>query len=125
MRIWFVAATLLCISGCGVDETTPAPSDGKIRPPPNGVHIAEAVTCKALADAHSQKLLAVGCVGTAPACPGLLRTQSGIDCLEYDQGSLDGCIAHIESQMVCADVNAAIVNCIVHAYAESAPAGCP
>lgn len=125
MRILFVAAALICISGCGPDETTPAPSDGKIRPAPNGEHIAEAAACKAFSDAHSKKLLAVGCVGTAPSCPGLLRTQSGADCLEYDKGSLDGCIAHIDAQTDCAGINAAIVNCVVYAYAESAPAGCP
>jgi len=125
MRILFVAVTLLGVSGCGADETLPTPSDGKIRPPPNGEHIAEAVACKALSDAHSKTLLTVGCAGTARSCPGLLRTQSGADCLEYDKGSLDGCVAHIESQMACADVNAAIEACIVFAYAESAPAGCP
>lgn len=125
MRIPFVAVALLCFSGCGADETTPTPSDGKIRPPPNGVHIAEAVACKALSDAHSQTLLTVGCAGTARSCPGLVRAQSGADCLEYDQGSLDACVAHIKSQDACMDINAALDVCIVFAYEGTAPAGCP
>jgi hypothetical protein len=125
MRILIVAAALLFVSGCGADETPSTPSDGKIRPPPSGERTTEAIACDAFSDAHSKALLTVGCAGTSRTCPSLLRTQSGADCLEYDKGSLDGCIAHINAQTTCSDLAVAIDVCVVHAYGESAPAGCP
>ena len=125
MRILLVAALLL-VSGCGSDEVVPTPSDGKVRPPPSGERMLEDAACTALSDAHSKALLTVGCVGTSPACPSLLRAQQGgVACLEYDKGSLDGCIAHVNAQMTCDDLSTAITACIVYAYADSAPAGCP
>ncbi|MBK9263504.1 MAG: hypothetical protein IPM54_27320 [Polyangiaceae bacterium] len=126
MRILLAAAALLFASGCGSEETPPEqPSDGKIRPPPSGERMTEAAACAALSDAHLDKLLAVGCAGTSRTCPTLLRSQSGTECVEYDKGSLDGCVAHIDAQATCSEVAASIDDCIVYAYADSAPAGCP
>lgn len=126
MRILLTAAVFLFVSGCGADEVPVTPNDGKIRPPPSGVRTTEAIACSALSDAHSKTLLTVGCVGTSATCPGLLRTQqSGATCLEYDKGSLDGCITHIKAQTACPDIATALGACIVYAYEGSAPAGCP
>jgi hypothetical protein len=125
MRILFAAAALLFVSGCGSDEMPSTPDDGKIRPPPSGERTTEAAACSALSDTHSKALLSVGCVGTARACPGLLRTQSGAECLEYDKGSVDGCVAHIKAQTTCSDLGVAVEACVVFAYDGSAPAGCP
>ncbi len=127
MRILLaVAALMLLVSGCGSDESEPdPPSDGKIRPPPNGVRTTETAACNALSDAHSDTLLGIGCVGTTRDCPSWVRTQSGGECLQYDQGSLDGCVAHLKAQTTCADLAASIDECIVFAYAGSGPAGCP
>ncbi len=124
MRILLVAA-LLVVSGCGPDEVPAPPDDGKIRPPPSGERVSEDVACTAFSDAHSKALLAKGCVGTGSTCPSLLRVQSKADCLEYDKGSLDGCIQHINMQTTCDGISAALNACIVYAYADSAPAGCP
>lgn len=125
MRIVSTALVVFFLSGCGADETPSTPDDGKIRPPPSGERTTEALACSALVDAHSKTLLAVGCVGTARSCPSLVRSQSGADCLQYDKGSLDACVAHINAQMACEDIGAAVDACIVYAYADSAPAGCP
>jgi hypothetical protein len=128
MRILLAAAALmLLVSGCGSVEPEPEkPSDdGKLRPPPNGVRTTETAACNALSAAHSKTLLGIGCVGTTRDCPSWVRTQSGADCLQYDQGSLEGCIAHIKEQTTCADLAASVDECIVYAYADSGPAGCP
>jgi len=123
---FLLAAALLFVSGCGPYDLTPSqPNDGKLRPPPSGERMAEASACSALSDAHSKALLGAGCVGTVRTCPTLLRLQSGAECLQYDKGSLDGCIAHINEQTMCSDIAGAIDDCIVYAYADSAPAGCP
>jgi hypothetical protein len=125
MRILFAAVALLFVSGCGSDQVPTTPEDGKIRPPPSGERTAESVACDALSNAFSKALLSVGCAGTLRTCPTLLRTQSGAECLEYDKGSLDGCIEHLQAQTTCSDLAAAIDVCVVFSYGESAPAGCP
>lgn len=127
-RILPIFAFGLFMLGCGADEPTsptPPPNDGKLHPTPSGERIAEAAACSALADAHSKTLLAVGCVGTTQSCPTLLRLQSGSDCLQYDKGSLDGCVAHIKEQTMCMAINASVNECVVFSYAGSAPTGCP
>lgn len=126
MRILLVVAVLMFVSGCGSEEPAPSvPNDGKLRPPPSGEKVTEAAACNALSDAHSDALLSLGCVGTVRACPTLVRLQSGGDCLQYDQGSLNGCVEHIQKQTTCSDLAAAVEECIVYSYADSAPAGCP
>lgn len=125
MRILLIAAMLMLVSGCGDEPAPSEPADGKVRPPPSGEKITEAAACNAFSDAHSKALLALSCVGTARTCPTLLRLQSGANCLQYDKGSLDGCVTHINEQTTCADLGDAVNDCIVYSYADSAPAGCP
>jgi hypothetical protein len=125
MRILLAAAVLLLVPGCGTEDPPLEPSDGKIRPPPSGERLMEAPACAALSDAHSKMMLSVGCAGTTRTCPTLLRAQSGSECAEYDKGSLDGCITHIQAQTTCPEVAASLDECIVYAYPASAPAGCP
>ncbi len=36
------------------------------------------------------KLFSIGCVGTSPTCPDLLRDETGTACLQYDQGQRGG-----------------------------------
>jgi hypothetical protein len=125
MRILLAATALLLASGCGSEEAPPEPDDGKLRPPPTGERMTEGAACAALSDAHTKQMLSVGCAGTTRTCPSLLRIQSGSDCVEYDKGSLDACIAFINDQPTCSEVAASIDECIVYAYPASAPAGCP
>jgi hypothetical protein len=125
MRILLAAAALLLASGCGSEEAPPEPDDGKLRPPPTGERMTEAAACTALSDAHTKHMLSSGCAGTTRTCPALLRTQSGSDCDEYDKVSLNACIAYIKEQATCPDIAGSLDQCIVYAYPESAPAGCP
>lgn len=123
-----VVALALMLVACGSDEgdnTTGDPGDGKYRPPSSGEHTTEAIACNALVDAHSKQLVALGCSGTSRICPNMLRTEFAESCLEYDKGSVDGCVAYYKMQASCADLATALDACVITAYEGSAPAGCP
>jgi len=125
MRKTLLALLLLTLPlGCS-DEPAPEPSDGKYHPPPSGEHTTEKLACDALVDTHQKRLLEIGCVGTSRTCPEFLRTQFSGDCLEYDKGSVDGCLAYINEKTACADINAALDGCVITSYPDTAPAGCP
>ena len=82
-------------------------NDGKFHPPPNGVHTTEQTACSELTTALSAKgaqLQMGGCVGTAPICPQFVRVQSGLTCVEYDEGSVQGCISYYDMATSCADL---------------------
>jgi hypothetical protein len=117
-----LAALLL---SCSDDPSAAPPDDGKYRPPGNGQRTTEALACQALVDSHSQTLLTLGCAGTSRTCPSFLRAEFGADCLEYDKGSVDGCVAYYESKTTCADLATALDACVITDFEGSAPAGCP
>ena len=71
------------------------------------------------------EVLAQGCVGTSPTCPSFLRTEFSADCLQYDKGSVDGCLAFYKTKTTCEDLRKALDECVITAYTDSAPAGCP
>jgi hypothetical protein len=126
MRETFVAITFFVfpfLMGCS--DEAPTPDDGKFHPPPSGEHTTEALACKALVDAHSAHLLSIGCAGTSRTCPGFLRAEFGVDCQEYDKGSVDGCVAYYQSQTTCQDLSAALDICVITAYPGTTSAGCP
>ena len=130
MRLKLVAiALLLPLLGCGADEGPPDPEDagdGKYRPPPSGVHTTEDGACKALLDTYSKQLLSLGCAGTTPICPNYLRTSfNGTQCMEYDQGSVSGCIEYFKMQSTCDDLVHALSDCEITPYRGTEPAGCP
>lgn len=101
-------------------------SDGKVHPPGNGQHQAEALACKALLDAQSARGLALSCTLTTRPCPTLIQIMAGGEpCLEFDQGSAQGCVDHYNQQTTCDDLAKAIDACVVTSFSNSAPAGCP
>lgn len=118
-------------SGCGSDddtETTPPPpdaGDGRYYPPANGVHTTQDAACQALATAQETKRTMLGCVATTRMCPELLTFEFVTPCLEYDQGSVQGCVDHYNKQTTCTDYKAAVKDCVVTAYPGTEPAGCP
>ena len=116
------------MTACG-DEDPPAEEDagdGKVHPAPNGVHTTETAACDALVNAYEARRAALACTGTTRTCPGYLRVQvSGTACLEYDQGSVDGCIAYYQEQPDCESLAQASDICIVTSYPGTEPAGCP
>ena len=66
------------------------------------------------------------CVGTSQTCPALIEaTAGGATCLEYDHGSVQGCVAYFGQQASCDALAAAVPNCVPASFDGSAPAGCP
>jgi len=120
------------LPACGADDEPPPETeadagDGKIRPAANGVHTSEAAACDALLQGYEARRSALGCaVGTTRTCPGLVRSQvGGTACLEYDQGSVAGCLDHYAEQATCDALGTAIDLCVVTAYPETEGSGCP
>src|ERR1700733_7416353 len=78
--------------------------DGKYHPPGNGQHESEKDACAALATAQDARNTALGCTATSRPCPSLIQVMvGGTSCLEYDQGSVQGCIDDYNQQASCAD----------------------
>ena len=119
--------------GCGSEDThgadppeeTNDAGDPKIYPEPNGQHVGEEAACDALLAGQESRILALGCSITTRTCPSLLRVMFVTACLEYDDGSVQGCIAHYKAQSTCEALSDAIANCVVTAYPGTEPNGCP
>lgn len=125
---------LLLANGCGSDTgsgsgTTgagPDPNDGRIRPPGNGTPMSEDAACAALLDGQAQQTKSLGgCVSTSPVCPGFLRSQTGAECLQYDEGAVKGCVAIYAAAKSCMDLAEARNLCYPASIVGSAPKGCP
>ena len=129
----FLASSLFALlsSGCGADTTSgttgdpPDADDGKFHPPGNGMPVSEAVACTSLTDAQTQHFMALGCASTTRVCPDFLRTQSGTECLQYDQGAVNGCLQFYSDAKTCMELSTAAGTCVVATIASSAPKGCP
>ena len=121
----------LSSSGCDADTATgttgdpPDASDGKFHPPGNGTPMAEATACTVLTDAQTAQSMSLGCPSTTRVCPDFLRAQSGAECLQYDEGAVNGCLQFYSDAKTCKDVSAAAGTCVVATIAGSAPKGCP
>ncbi len=124
-------AALLAPLGCSGDgsaTTSGDPmeaSDGKFHPPGNGMAMNEADACNALTDTQAQRLQFLGCAGTTRTCPDLLRVEFVTHCLQYDQGSVQGCMTYYSDQKNCADLIKSIGDCSVTPLAGTEPKGCP
>jgi hypothetical protein len=94
-----------------------------VRPPPNGVHIGEAEACDSVQGAFRDQALALGCTATTRLCPEFLRSEFGAACMEYDQGSVTGCVEYYRGIPQCEDLDPTM--CVVTPYPGTEPAGCP
>ena len=63
--------------------------------------------------------------GTTRTCPEFLRAQFSKQCLQYDQGSVQGCIDYYNDKKSCADLSKGINDCAVTPLAGTEPKGCP
>ena len=122
----------LFLSACGAspgpgnDGGTDDAGDGKLHPPGNGQHQSEAAACDALSKAQDARNTAMMCTSTQRPCPALVQVQvGGTPCLEYDQGSVQGCVDDYGLAKTCDTLATAIANCVVTSFAGSAPTGCP
>lgn len=117
-----------CDSGSGSSgggSTTGTTTDGRFHPSPDGTHVSEKAACDALVKEQQKQLLALHCVGTGQTCPSFLRAEFQTACMEYDQGSVTGCIAYYVQQTTCDALKAAVDDCVITAYPGTEPAGCP
>lgn len=129
----FSASLALAYAGCdsggssstGGTTTGTDTGDGHYHPEPNGTHITEKAACDALVNVQGKQLLALSCVGTGQTCPAFLRSEFKTACMEYDEGSVSGCIAYYKEQTSCDGLKNAIEACIVTSYPGTEPAGCP
>jgi hypothetical protein len=125
------SSLLLSLFGCGSDGSTATTGgaggadDGRYHPAGNGVHIAEAEACDTLRQAQSQKLQGMTCTGTSRPCPTLLRAQFSTECMEYDQGSVQGCVDYYNETTTCQALVDAIDKCAVTPFRGTEPKGCP
>ena len=64
-------------------------------------------------------------MGTSPTCPSLLRADFGTACMEYDQGSVEGCIDHYNDAKTCDTLALNADDCRITPYPGTEPTGCP
>lgn len=125
-------------AGCGDDGSSSGSGsgasgqggqgDGKFHPPTNGTPIAEDAACQALRNALESKLMSFqsdGCVMTLRTCPSLVQIVGGEPCLQYDEGSVQGCATYYQESTSCDELKSRSDDCAFEAIAESAPNGCP
>jgi len=128
MRRWlgWLALGLACLGpACSESDPDPGadPDDGKYHPPPNGVHITEEEACLRLHEAFQDQASELQCSKTVRICPGFLRVQLTPECMEYDEGSVQGCVTFYQEITACAELIE--TDCVVTAYPGTEPAGCP
>jgi len=112
--------------GAGNAGSSSSGGDGKVRPPKNGVAMSEDAACQALRNALAAQQQAIqGCVMTLRTCPSLVQIIGGEPCLQYDQGTVQGCVAHYQAATDCEDLKKRNDECVFEAIAGSAPGGCP
>ena len=121
---------VLVFSGCGSETgggttgSLPDADDGKIHPAGNGKPMSEDAACKALTDAQAQRSTSLQCSSTGRVCPDFLRAQSAVECLQYDEGAVQGCVKLYNEAATCDAVREAAGNCVVATIGGSAPQGC-
>lgn len=128
----FLLFASVAVPACGPDESTTsttgtvdAGDDGKYHPAGNGTHTSEEAACEALSKAQETKALGLSCAATTRPCPEFLRATFGVECMEYDEGSVQGCIAYYNEQTTCQGFNTAVNDCIVTPFPGTEPSGCP
>ncbi len=125
-----LTAGLLMLTACASDDgstldggsSSSSGDDGKYHPVPNGEHTSETAACAALQEAYRDKAMLLGCTNTVRTCPGFLRVQYSPDCMEYDLGTVQGCVDYYQSIHDCADLDAS--GCVLVTYPGTEPAGC-
>ncbi|MFT3773054.1 MAG: hypothetical protein QM820_47335 [Minicystis sp.] len=129
--IFTLLLAAFAVPACGSEGTGAGGSgtggdDGKYHPAGNGQRQNEADACDALSKAQDTHNLALGCTATSRPCPTLIQVQAGgTQCLQYDQGSVQGCVDYYDQQTTCDALAKAADTCVVTSFPDSAPNGCP
>ncbi|MCC6214890.1 MAG: hypothetical protein IT376_08485 [Polyangiaceae bacterium] len=76
---------------------------GTYQPPGSGAAVGEDAACSAIVAAEDQQSTKLHCGAlTRAACPGYIRPAGG-DCFDYDQATVDACVAYIFEYDRCTD----------------------
>ncbi|HVY45609.1 MAG TPA: hypothetical protein VHB21_07000 [Minicystis sp.] len=131
MRAAFLGLVSLMVAaaacGSGSGDTTSGSGgggDGKVHPTPNGKAEAEAAACQTLVGEIEAQFQSLACVGTTRQCPDFVRSQFGA-CLEYDEGTVQGCADYYAMQTSCDALATAIDGCVIAPIDGSEGSGCP
>lgn len=114
-------ASASAASGGGQPDAGGDPS----HPPGDGKHISEADACSLLSSARAMRRIALSCTGASLTCPDLLRPMFMTPCLEYDRGSVQGCISQYFAAETCDALFKSFDECTITAFPDSQPSGCP
>lgn len=129
LRYGLCTVALVGVVGCGDDGGTGSSGggadDGRYHPPTNGVRVSEDAACQSLKSGRDTARDALaGCVLTTRSCPDLLRAEFSAECLQYDEGSVEGCVDYYAEATDCDALKQAIDDCVVSAFEDSSPDGC-
>lgn len=116
-----VAAAVGCEDNVGLEDDNPARS-GAVQPAGNGTAVDEEEACAAVHDALSRRATDLNCPKPKPECPDLIRPAGGDACLQYDQGTVEACVAHIGRYDSCGEFTRS--PCIVSTIPGSVSAAC-
>lgn len=70
------------------------------------------------------KSLALQCLMTIRTSPSLVRLMTGLECVEYDEGSVMSCVKRYMEAKDCGALAEAIKSCDVVAFPETTSADC-
>jgi len=121
------------VVGCGSDDTQAATSsgaggggDGKYHPKTNGMHASEDSACQMLTSAYAARFAQLSCGPlTSSGCPYSLRAEFMTACMEYDLGSVQGCVGYYNQQPSCDALKQSLADCVITPYPGTEPKGCP
>lgn len=97
--------------------------DNRYHPTPNGVRISEDAACNAVRGAIVARATELACVKSLPLCKAFIVSQYQPECMQYDQGSVQGCESYFAAVATCAELVEG--DCVLTTYPETAPLGCP
>jgi hypothetical protein len=127
----FVGFLPVLVTACGDpagSEFKPTSSgsgtvDTRYFPEGNGKPLMEAESCQAIQEALTDAAFRVGCVATVQQCPGMVRSIYGKDCMQYDEATVNACVAFYAKAKTCDEITPE--QCVLTAFPTTAPFGCP
>jgi hypothetical protein len=100
LSLWLVAG---CISDPAVEADVPA-SQGITQPDGGGgAKLTAAEACDRMTSARAAAAKKLGCDDPGDRCPRYLFVAGAAPCTEYTEGSVDACVAVIDSYDACKD----------------------
>jgi hypothetical protein len=126
----------VAFASCVIYEDEPPPKkstsatggggDGKFHPPTNSKKISEAAACEAVAKIIDKVAADLQCLPyTAQTCPSMLRSLYMPHCMQYDEGTVKGCVDFYNKFTKPDDCSRLLPDsCVLVGYPDTAPNGC-